>query len=291
LLTSTGTQPCTVDSLARKADVQAIYIPALANIENVRTLDGLAAIVARLNEPDGCPWDNDQTHDTLRHYLLEEAYEALQAIDEGDRTSLAEELGDVLLQIFMHAEVARREGTFSIGDITDSIGRKLIRRHPHVFGDVEADTPDAVAQNWEQIKKTEKPDGSILDGVPIALPALAASQSIQGRARRIGFDWPNIEGPLEKLAEEIGEFARADGAADREDEFGDILFVVANVADHLGIDAEQALRRANGKFRKRFGIVEQLAGERALDMQAMDLPALDALWDEAKARLSPGSAD
>jgi MazG family protein len=152
---------------------------------------------------------------------------------------------------------------------------------------VAADSAEAVAQNWEQIKTTEKPEGSILDGIPAALPALAASQSLQGRARRVGFDWPDIEGPLMKLQEEVAEFARAEDPGDREEEFGDILFVIANIADHLGIDAEQALRVANGKFRKRFGMVERLASERGLEMNDMDLPALDALWDEAKARLRP----
>ncbi len=286
LLTGTGTETTTVDGLTAAAVPQSIYVPPLAEIENVRTLDGLAAIIARLNAPGGCPWDAEQTHESLRQYLLEEAYEVLQAIDDGDRGALVEELGDLLLQVFMHAEVARREGTFATGDITESIGRKLIRRHPHVFGDVTAETADAVAQNWEQIKKAEKPGGSILAGVPVALPALAASQSLQGRARRVGFDWPDIEGPLDKLQEELAEFARADGDADREDEFGDILFVAANIADRLGIDAEQALRRANAKFRKRFGLVERFAEARGIDMQQLDLAGLDALWDEAKATLA-----
>lgn len=286
LLTKDGPLQATVATINSSQTVDAIYLPAAEATENLRTLEGLAAIVARLNAPGGCPWDGEQTHETLRSYLVEETYEALQAINEGDRAALVEELGDVLLQVFMHAEVARREGTFTIGDITESIGSKLIRRHPHVFGEVDATSADEVARNWEQIKKSEKPGGSILDGVPAALPALAASQSLQGRARRVGFDWPDIEGPLAKLQEELGEFARADNTGDREEEFGDILFVIANIADHLGIDAEQALRLANGKFRSRFGIVEHLAAERGLEMREMDLPALDALWEEAKARLA-----
>jgi len=152
-----------------------------------------------------------------------------------------------------------------------------------VFGDVTAATADEVYQNWEALKQAEKPKSSILEGVPSTLPALAASQSIQGRARRIGFDWPDIEGPLDKLAEEIGEFARAVGGDEREDEFGDVLFVIANIAQRLDIDAEQALRRANDKFRRRFGIVERLATQDGHDMKDMDLPALDELWDRAKA--------
>jgi len=265
-----------------------LYVPKLEPIEDVRRFDGLFAIVQRLNAPGGCPWDLEQTHESLRHYLLEESYEALEAIDDGGAAAIAEELGDVLLQVLMHNEVARRQGEFTFGDITESIGRKLIRRHPHVFGEATAHSAEEVRQSWEALKKTEKPDGSILDGVPKSLPALAQSQSIQGRARRIGFDWPDIEGPLEKLREEIGEFARASGAAEREDEFGDILFVLANIGQRLGIDAEQALRLANAKFRRRFSRVEALAEERGADMTELELPALDALWDEAKRQLETG---
>jgi tetrapyrrole methylase family protein/MazG family protein len=239
-----------------------------------------------LHAPGGCPWDREQTHASLRPHLLEESYEALEAIDAGDAAALTEELGDVLLQVLMHAEVGARDGTFQLADVVEHIARKLIRRHPHVFGDATASSAEEVYQNWEQLKKTEKTRESILEGVPSTLPALAASQSIQGRARRVGFDWPDIEGPLEKLREEIGEFARAATAPEREDEFGDILFVLVNIADHLGIDAEQALRGANAKFRRRFGAVEQLAAARGQDLKQLDLAGLDALWDEAKASLS-----
>jgi tetrapyrrole methylase family protein/MazG family protein len=183
----------------------------------------------------------------------------------------------------MHAEVAARNEDFVLADVVEHISRKLIRRHPHVFGEGTAATAEEVYQNWEQLKKAEKPRDSILDGVPVSLPALAASQSIQGRARRVGFDWPDIEGPLEKLREEIAEFAAAADVAERADEFGDILFVLVNIADHLGLEAEQALRGANAKFRRRFGAVERLASERSLDLKDLDLTALDALWDEAKA--------
>jgi tetrapyrrole methylase family protein/MazG family protein len=263
-----------------------LYLAPLQPFDDVRRFDGLYAIVKRLNSPGGCPWDLEQTHESLRHYLLEEAYEALEAIDSGDSETIAEELGDVLLQVLMHNEVARRLQEFSFGDITEAISRKLIRRHPHVFGDATADTAEEVRRSWESLKKAEKPGGSILDGVPGALPALAQSQSIQGRARRIGFDWPDIEGPLAKLQEEIGEFARAAGASEREDEFGDILFVLANIGQRLGIDAEQALRLANTKFRSRFSVVEALARERGLDLKDLNLAGLDTLWDEAKASLA-----
>ena len=263
--------------------LDCLYVPPIAPIDDLRRFDGLYAIIERLHAPDGCPWDREQTHISLRPHLLEESYEALEAIDSGDPDRLTEELGDLLLQVLMHSAVAGRTGEFTFADVSQHIARKLVRRHPHVFGDATAETAGEVYQNWDALKRAEKPSSSILEGVPRTLPALAASQSIQGRARRIGFDWPDIEGPLEKLAEEIEEFARAESAADRKDEFGDVLFVISNIAQRLGIDAEQALRGANEKFRRRFGIVEQLAATAGLDMKDMDLAALDALWDRAKA--------
>lgn len=263
--------------------LDALYVPAIEALDDLRRMDGLVDVVARLHAPDGCPWDREQTHESLRPHLLEESYEALEAIDRDDPAALTEELGDVLLQVLMHAEVGARNETFVLADMVEHIARKLISRHPHVFGEGSASTAEEVYQNWEQLKKKEKPRDSILDGVPQSLPALAASQSIQGRARRVGFDWPDVEGPLDKLREEIAEFAHADGASERADEFGDILFVLVNIADHLGIEAEQALRGANRKFRRRFAHVERLAADRGLDLRDLDLPALDALWDEAKA--------
>ncbi len=264
--------------------LDSLFVPAIDAFDDVRRFDGLHAIIRQLHAPDGgCPWDLEQTHQSLRPHLLEESYEALEAIDSGDPAKLSEELGDVLLQVLMHAAVGERTGEFSLGDVTEHIARKLIRRHPHVFGDVAAATAEQVYQNWEALKQQEQPRDSILEGVPATLPSLAASQSIQGRARRIGFDWPDIEGPLEKLVEEVGEFARAGNAAEREDEFGDILFVAVNIADHLGIDAEQALRGANEKFRRRFGRLESFAREDGLDLKSLDLEGLDALWDRAKA--------
>ncbi|MDZ7728446.1 MAG: MazG family protein [Dehalococcoidia bacterium] len=195
-------------------------------------------------------------------------------------------MGDVLLQVLMHTAVGEREGTFGLGDVTEAIGKKLIRRNPHVFGDAEATTASEVWQSWEALKQAERPRGSILDGVPVALPALAASQSMQGRARRIGFDWPDVEGPLEKLVEEVREFADAEAPGHREEEFGDILFVLAHIGQRLGIDSEHALRAANAKFRERFGIMERLAVERGITMKGLPLEELDALWDEAKAQIA-----
>jgi MazG family protein len=190
-----------------------------------------------------------------------------------------------MFQTVIHSGIAENQGEFEMGDVIEQITRKLIRRHPHVFGDGTASTAEEVYQNWEEQKKAEKQRDSVLDGVPATLPALAASQSIQGRARRVGFDWPDVDGPLEKLREEIAELAAAGDAAERADELGDVIFVLVNIADHLGIDAEQALRGANAKFRRRFGQVERLARERGTDLKDLDLAGLDALWDEAKALL------
>ena len=263
--------------------LDSLFVPALEPLDDVRRFDGLHHVIDRLHAPDGCPWDREQTHESLRPHLLEESYEALEAIDRADPVSLTEELGDVLLQVLMHAAVAERLDEFTFGDVVEHIARKLIRRHPHVFGDTTASSADEVYQNWEALKQKEKPRESILDGVPATLPALAASQAIQGRARRIGFDWPDIDGRLDKLREEIDEFARANPGPEQEDEFGDILFVVTNIADAAGIDAEQALRGAYVTFCRRFGHVERLADERGMDMKEMDIEGLDALWDEAKA--------
>ena len=262
--------------------LDALYVPPLEALEDLRRFDGLYAVVERLNAADGCPWDREQTHASLRPHLLEECYEALEAIDSGDAVRLAEELGDVLLQVLMHAAVATRSDEFSFADVTETIARKLIRRHPHVFGEGVANSAEEVYRNWEALKQEEKPGASILAGVPGTLPALAASQAIQGRARRVGFDWPGIEDQLEKLAEELREFARAGDAGEREDEFCDILMVVAGIAGRLGIDAEQALRGANEKFRRRFAYIEAKVAEQGRDLRTVGLAGLDALWDEAK---------
>lgn len=267
--------------------LDTVYVPALEAIEDLRRFDGLYAVVERLHAPDGCPWDREQTHESLRPHLLEESYETLEAIDSDAPERLAEELGDLLLQVLMHAAVANRLGRFTFADVAEHIARKLIRRHPHVFGEATAKTAEEVWQSWEALKKAEKPGASILDGVPATLPALAASQSIQGRARRIGFDWPDVDGPLAKLVEEVEEFARAGSVDEREDEFGDILFVLANIGQRMGVDAEQALRGANEKFRRRFRTVEELAAGRGVDLKDLDLAGLDALWDEAKAANAP----
>ncbi|MEO6398612.1 MAG: nucleoside triphosphate pyrophosphohydrolase [Tepidiformaceae bacterium] len=273
--------------------LDCLYLPPIEPVDDVRRFDGLTYVIQRLHAPDGCPWDREQTHESLRPHLLEESYEVLEAIDSQDPTRIAEELGDLLLQVLMHAAVAERAEEFTFADVAEQISLKLIRRHPHVFGETIASTSEEVATNWEALKQAEKPRSSILEGIPATLPALAASQTIQGRAQRIGFDWPDMDGPLEKLREEIGEFALAESPAEREDEFGDILFVVSNIGQRLGIDAEQALRLANEKFRARFGIMERRATELGTNLKSMTAEGREALWEEAKAELrerAPGKS-
>ena len=251
--------------------------------DDLRTFEALEAIIRRLHGPEGCPWDREQTHESLRPHLIEEAYELLEAIDSSSAEAIAEELGDVLLQVLMHTAVGERLGEFELGDVVSRIAAKLIARHPHVFADATAETAEDVRASWEVLKQKERPDRPRLEGVPTTLPALAESQTIQGRARRAGFDWPDIHGPLEKLSEEIAELALAETEQDREEEFGDVLFVIAHIAQTMGVDGEQALRRANGKFRRRFGLVERWANEQSLDLNEMDIKARDELWERAKA--------
>ncbi|MEO8462944.1 MAG: nucleoside triphosphate pyrophosphohydrolase [Chloroflexota bacterium] len=244
----------------------------------------------RLRRPDGCPWDLEQTHQTLRSHLLEEAYEVFDALEDGATPALAEELGDLLLQVVLHAQLAAEAGVFDLADVQASIATKIVRRHPHVFGDATAATAADVNRQWERIKESERaeeggegtPKGA-LDGISRSLPALAASQEMQERAAAIGYDWPTIEGVLDKITEELAELARAPDAANRREEFGDLLFVAVNVGRKLGIETEAALRAANDKFRSRFGRVERMVGERGVAIRDLDFEALDELWDAAKA--------
>ncbi len=242
-----------------------------------------------------CPWDRQQTHATLVPYLVEETFElvdALQALDPAEPASydaVVEELGDVLFQIEFHAVVGEQEGRFTIDDVAAGIHDKLVRRHPHVFADVEADDAATVVRNWDEIKRAEKVRSSVFDGVPASLPGLAYGQQLMRKAAKAGFDWPDVGGPLSKLDEELAELRAAlgDGAGAPDqtavaDELGDVLVTVVSVARHLGVDAELAMRAAAGKFRRRFEAVEVLAAERGVDVAAADLATLDALWDEVK---------
>lgn len=243
----------------------------------------LVDIIARLRSPEGCPWDRQQTHLSIRDSLLEETYEVLQTLDNNDPPSLQEELGDLLLQILLHAQIASDNGHFDISDVIGTISKKLIRRHPHVFGDGKASEVSEVLANWEEIKKTERKDrASMLDGVPPAMPALAYSQAIQKRAARVGFDWDKDSGVVEKIAEEAREIAEAASSLEKEQEFGDLLFTLANLTRRQGIDLESALRGANQKFYRRFSTMERLCHERKTDLSEMNYEKQNDLWEEAK---------
>ena len=246
----------------------------------------LFGIVRRLRGPGGCPWDKEQTHETLRKHLLEESYEAIAAIDSGDFTAMREELGDLLLQIMLNSQIASEEGEFTANDVVKGIFDKIIRRHPHVFEDVKVDGVDGVLKNWEKLKEKErgkKKEGKgLLDGVPLALPALSQAEEYQDRAARVGFDWPEIEGVLDKINEEIQEVKDSTDQEQLTDELGDLFFVLVNLARWKKVDAESALRGTNMKFKKRFGFIETSAKNEGRNLSDMKLEEMDALWNEAK---------
>ena len=251
--------------------------------EDLSQFDSLVGIIARLRAPDGCPWDRKQTHSSLRNHLLEECYEALEALDEGDSARLCSELGDLLLQIVLHAQIATESGEFELGDVVKGINTKLLYRHPHVFGSGEARDAEEVAVNWEALKQEERErDTSILDGVPKQLPALGYSQEIQDRVARVGFDWKDVDGVIEKLAEEVAELKQAGSQQRRAEEFGDLLFTLANIARRLGIDLEAALREANRRFYRRFTYMEELCRQRGINFSKLSFDEQNALWEEAK---------
>ena len=275
----------------------SLYLPPIAPELAAAGPWGMPYISERLRRPDGCPWDREQTHESLRKHLLEETYEVYDALEFGATPGLAEELGDLLLQVILHAQLAAEAGIFDLADIQASIARKIVRRHPHVFGDATAATAADVSRQWERIKADERDaatdlagdDGIVpeskgaLDGISRSLPALAAGQEMQERAAAIGYDWPDIDGVLAKVAEELAELAAAPDATNRREEFGDLLFVIVNVGRRLGIETEGALRAANDKFRGRFRRVERMVAERGVAIRDLDFDTLDTLWDAAKA--------
>jgi tetrapyrrole methylase family protein/MazG family protein len=280
----------------------AIYLGPVAPGLAVASPWAMPWISHRLRLPDGCPWDREQTHESLRNHLLEEAYEVYDALGAGATPALAEELGDLLLQVILHAQLAAEAGVFDLTDVHAAIASKIVRRHPHVFGDAEARTASDVNRQWERIKADEragaappsasvpsgaadapaKPAKGALDGVSRILPALAASQEMQERAANIGYEWPTIEGVLDKVVEELAELREATTSAEKSEEYGDLLFVLVNVARWQGIEAEAALRAANDKFRRRFASVERQAAERGVALRDQSFEELDALWDAAK---------
>jgi MazG family protein len=250
----------------------------------------LVRVMARLRAPGGCPWDRKQTFDTIKSYTVEETYEVVDAIDRRDWPGLVEELGDLLLQPVFFAEMAAEEGLFTISDSLNAINEKLVRRHPHVFGDALADTPEEVKQRWDEIKSREKRErekdrASLLDAVPRNLPALVEADKISAKAAGIGFEWPDVGGVIEKLQEEAAELARARQSEDQEhiqDEIGDLLFTVVNLARFLKVDAEQALRKTNARFRRRFAHVERGIAAAGGPFKDIPLVRMEELWQQAK---------
>jgi len=267
-------------------------VPALAPLDNLASPHGMAAISARLRAPDGCPWDRKQTHASLRPFVLEEAYETVDAIERGDAADLAEELGDLFLQIILHAQLAAEEGRFDLTDVYRTLGAKIVRRHPHVFADVKVSGAEEVLHNWETIKARERTDAgrgpSAFAGVARALPALPASREVQERASSLGWDWPSIDGVWEKVNEELEELhvAALDSSQEGRDarlhEFGDLLFAVVNLSRWLQLDPEEALRIANRRWIKRYERVEALAATRGEVLADLSPEEKDLLWHEVK---------
>lgn len=285
-----------MSTLPRFDDKAPRPVPALG-AQDGKTLERLVGVMRRLLDPDGCPWDREQTYDSLKRYVLEEACEVIDAIEGGDKAALREELGDLLLQVVFQAELARREGAFAIDDVVEGIVDKLVTRHPHVFGDLSAKDADEVLRNWEKIKAKEKGERGVLAGVPRSLPALTRAQRVGEKVARVGFDWADAKGSMAKVSEEVGELERAIAGGDMahvEEEMGDALFALVNLSRHLDVDAEGALRRTIDKFTRRFGHVERRVREVHGgwgDPSAPPLPleTLDGYWEEAKAeeRKSP----
>ncbi|MFI5225371.1 MAG: nucleoside triphosphate pyrophosphohydrolase [Candidatus Limnocylindrales bacterium] len=297
-------EPLTIGRLGTGELAAPLYVgPVSAELAQASPW-ALPWLSARLRAPDGCPWDREQTHESLRGHLLEETYEVYDALAAGATPALADELGDLLLQVILHAQLAAEEGVFDLTDVEDAIGRKIVRRHPHVFGDAVAPTAGDVNRQWERIKAVERAEAaadgdagpsadgsdrsaaaprSALDGISRSLPALAASQEMQDRAAHLGYDWPTVEGIVEKVHEELAELLNAHSEANRREELGDLLMVAVNYGRRHGIEAEAALREANEKFRRRFREVERLAADRGVALRDLDFAALDELWDAAKA--------
>jgi tetrapyrrole methylase family protein/MazG family protein len=267
-------------------------VPPLEPLDNLASPHGMAAISARLRAEDGCPWDRRQTHESLRPFVLEEAYETVDAIERGGPAELAEELGDLFLQIILHAQLAAEEGAFDLTDVYRTLGAKIVRRHPHVFGDVEVADAAEVLRNWETIKAGERAEAgatpSPFAGIARALPALPASREIQERASSLGWDWPAIEGVWDKVREELAELHEAGAAGDeardeRLHELGDVLFATVNLARWLKLDPEEALRAANRRWIERYERVDRLATQRGQVLAELSADEKDALWNEVKA--------
>ncbi|MDE6470410.1 MAG: nucleoside triphosphate pyrophosphohydrolase [Eubacterium sp.] len=252
------------------------------------SIDDLISIVTLLRAPGGCPWDRAQTHSSIKKNFIEETYEVIEAINKNSTEGMREELGDVLLQVALHCEMEREQGSFDFDDVCNDICQKLIIRHPHVFGDVKADNEKDALSSWDTVKlktKGMKKQSESMSSIPIELPALMRAQKVQSKAAKVGFDWDDSEGAINKVQEEINELIHAidqNNSSDIEEEFGDVLFSCVNISRFIDVDSEEALTRATDKFIKRFTIVEQLAEQQGISMKDSSLEELDLLWDKAK---------
>lgn len=273
---------------------QDTHTSASAPATHHPSFDALVQTIWRLRQPDGCPWDREQTHESIERNMIEEAYEAVDAIEQRDQAHLREELGDVLMQVLLHAQIDADEGGFTIDDVCAELNEKLIRRHPHVFGDVDASDPEEALASWDEVKRQEREaagkassnaaEPGLLDSIPRAMPALMQCQKISKRAAKAGFDWPTTADVWQQMASERAEFeAEEPGSAAAAEEFGDILFSLVNVARREHIDAEAALRASNDKFRRRWAAIEKIAGQRGVELAELSFENLNALWDEVKA--------
>jgi tetrapyrrole methylase family protein/MazG family protein len=273
-----------IDRSERIGSLTCLYVPPLGA---ATSFEAFQEIIAHLRAPDGCPWDREQDHQTLRRHLLEETYETLAALDADDSQGMREEFGDLLLQIVLHAQIASEYGEFTMAEVLEGIHTKIVNRHPHVFGDLELQDSQGVVQNWERLKEKEraengKADASLLDGVSSALPALVQAEGYQKRAARVGFDWPDIKGVWDKLNEELKEVDSAGNGEERYTEIGDLIFAVVNLARWFEVDPESALRAANTRFRERFSFIERAARAQDEYISDLSLDEMEALWQQAK---------
>ncbi len=250
---------------------------------NTKEIDQLIMIMDKLLSPQGCPWDREQTHESLTRYLIEESYEVVEAVKNHSMEDLQEELGDVLLQVVFHAALAERAGHFSFADVVNTVSNKMIERHPHVFASMNLESSEEVMNHWESFKR-QKGKKTVLAGIPAMLPALMRAEKLQEKAARVGFDWPSPEGAIEKFKEEIEEFNNAENHSDQAEEMGDLLFAMVNVARLSNIEPEQALQSANDKFIRRFNYIEEEIKASGGIMGQLDLRTMDTLWDQAKSK-------
>jgi tetrapyrrole methylase family protein/MazG family protein len=273
-----------IDQSKHVGNLTSLYLPAL---EKGTSFEEFQELIAHLRSPEGCAWDREQDHQSLRTNLLEEMYEVLNAIDLDDPEMMQEEFGDLLLQVVLQTQIASEYGEFDMTDVISGIYTKLVRRHPHVFTDLDVEAPDEIIRNWEKIKEHERNgvegnDKGMLDGVPTAMAALAVADNYQKRAARVGFDWGEIEGALKKMEEEIDEFRNAETNDDKAEEMGDMFFALANVSRWFGIDPESALRETNAKFKRRFKVIEAEAIKKGVSLSDMSLEEMDVIWEESK---------